>query len=93
MEGLDHALAATAVSHPYSGRPSEKAGRIDMDPNRLTEKAQETLRQAQSVAALYRHQQVDNEHLFLALLEQEIGIAPPMVSGRGRMLRRSAPGS
>ena len=54
-----------------------------MDPNRLTEKAQEALRQAQSVATRYRHQQVDNEHLLLALLEQEDGIAPRMVQRAG----------
>ncbi len=54
-----------------------------MDPNRLTEKAQEAVRQAQSVATRYRHQQVDNEHLLLALLEQEDGIAPRMVQRAG----------
>ena len=37
-----------------------------MDPNRLTEKAQEAVRQAQTVATRHRHQQVDNEHLLLA---------------------------
>ena len=54
-----------------------------MDPNRLTEKAQEALRQAQTVAARQKHQQVDNEHLLLALLEQEGGVAPRMVLKAG----------
>ncbi|MEG7700674.1 Clp protease N-terminal domain-containing protein, partial [Listeria monocytogenes] len=40
-----------------------------MDINRFTEKLQEAVRAAQSVAVGYSHQQVDVEHLFLALLE------------------------
>ena len=54
-----------------------------MDPNRLTEKAQEALRQAQTVAARHGHQQVDNEHLLLALIEQEGGVAPRLVQRAG----------
>jgi ATP-dependent Clp protease ATP-binding subunit ClpA len=54
-----------------------------MGPNRLTERAQEALRQAQTVAARHNHQQVDNEHLLLALLEQEGGVAPRMVLKAG----------
>ena len=46
-----------------------------MDFNRLTEKSQEAIRQAQSVAVQHGNQQVDVEHLLLALLEQEGGLA------------------
>src|SRR4030081_3684182 len=46
-----------------------------MDINRLTEKAQEALRAAQSEATRQGHQQIDVEHLLLALLEQEGGLA------------------
>ena len=46
-----------------------------MDINRLTEKAQEALRAAQSEATRLGHQQIDVEHLLLALLEQEGGLA------------------
>jgi ATP-dependent Clp protease ATP-binding subunit ClpB len=46
-----------------------------MDFNRLTEKSQEAIRQAQSVAVEHGNQQVDVEHLLLALLEQEGGLA------------------
>lgn len=46
-----------------------------MDINRLTEKAQEALRTAQSEATRLGHQQIDVEHLLLALLEQEGGLA------------------
>ena len=50
-----------------------------MDFNRLTEKSQEALRQAQSLAVQYGNQQVDVEHLLLALLEQEGGLAPSIL--------------
>ena len=46
-----------------------------MDFNRLTEKSQEALRQAQSLAVAFGHQQVDVEHLLLAMLEQQGGLA------------------
>jgi ATP-dependent Clp protease ATP-binding subunit ClpB len=50
-----------------------------MDFNRLTEKSQDAIRQAQSTAANYGNQQVDVEHLLLALLEQEGGLAPSIL--------------
>jgi len=46
-----------------------------MDFNRFTEKMQEAVRAAQSVAVQHGNQQVDVEHLLLALLEQEGGLA------------------
>src|SRR5262249_46001125 len=46
-----------------------------VDINRFTEKVQEALSAAQSKAARYGHQQVDTEHLLVALLEQERGLA------------------
>ena len=46
-----------------------------MDINRLTEKAHEALRAAQSEATRQGHQQIDVEHLLLALLDQEGGLA------------------
>jgi len=42
-----------------------------MDFNRFTEKLQEAVRAAQSIAASHGNQQVDTEHLLLALLEQQ----------------------
>src|SRR6476469_1335900 len=50
-----------------------------MDFNRLTEKSQEAIREAQSVAITYGNQQVDVEHLMLAMLEQEGGLAPSIL--------------
>src|SRR5438876_3748756 len=46
-----------------------------MDINRLTEKAPEALRAAQSEAMRLGHQQIDVEHLLLALIQQEGGLA------------------
>ena len=47
-----------------------------MDLNRLTQKSQEALHDAQTKALRFGHSDVDGEHLLLALLEQpEIGRA------------------
>ena len=43
--------------------------------NKFTEKSIDALQAAQRLAASRHHQQVDVEHLFLALLEQEQGLA------------------
>lgn len=47
-----------------------------MDLNRMTEKTQEAIMGAQSIAVNHSHQQVDVDHLLLALLNQEDGITP-----------------
>ncbi len=47
-----------------------------MDINRLTQKSQESLAAAQSLAVERGHQEVDCEHLLLALLDQEDGLVP-----------------
>ncbi|MCX8072200.1 MAG: ATP-dependent chaperone ClpB [Candidatus Binatia bacterium] len=46
-----------------------------MNLARFTEKSQEALRQAQSLAARRNHQGIDVEHLLLALLEPQDGLA------------------
>jgi ATP-dependent Clp protease ATP-binding subunit ClpB len=50
-----------------------------MDFNRLTEKSQEAVRQAQTIAIDHGHQQVDVEHLLLALLQQQGGLTPAIL--------------
>jgi ATP-dependent Clp protease ATP-binding subunit ClpB len=50
-----------------------------MDFNRLTEKSQQAIHLAQSTALKYGNQQVDTEHLLLAMLEQEGGLAPSIL--------------
>jgi ATP-dependent Clp protease ATP-binding subunit ClpB len=54
-----------------------------MDFNRFTEKLQHGVRAAQSHATRSGHQQVDVEHLLLAFLEQEGGLAPSLLIRAG----------
>ena len=54
-----------------------------MDPNRLTEKAQDVIRQAQSLAQRLGHPQIDAEHLAVALLAQDGGVARRVVEKAG----------
>ena len=51
-----------------------------MDFNRFTEKMQEAVRAAQSIAVQHGNQQIEVEHLLLALLEQEGGLAPSILN-------------
>jgi ATP-dependent Clp protease ATP-binding subunit ClpB len=51
-----------------------------MDINRLTQKSQEALQAAQTKALRYGQQEVDGEHLLLALLEQPEGLAPRLLN-------------
>ena len=51
-----------------------------MDVNKFTEKSQEAVGQAQALATRHGQQQVELEHLFLALLEQEGGLAGKILS-------------
>jgi ATP-dependent Clp protease ATP-binding subunit ClpB len=45
-----------------------------MDINRMTQKTQEAIQAAQSLAVRFGHIEVDGEHLLLALLEQDDGL-------------------
>ena len=47
-----------------------------MDANKLTQKSQEALSDAQTKAVRYGHVEIDVEHLLLVLLEQEGGLIP-----------------
>jgi ATP-dependent Clp protease ATP-binding subunit ClpB len=51
-----------------------------MDGNRFTEKSLEALSAAQRLAAKFHNQQMDVEHLLLALLDQERGLAPSLLA-------------
>lgn len=54
-----------------------------MDINRLTQKSQEALAQAQARATSYGHVEVDGEHLLWALLSQQDGLVPSLLSRMG----------
>jgi len=51
-----------------------------MDINRFTEKAQQALQASQLIAGEYGHQQIENEHLLLALLRQDNGVVPQIIT-------------
>jgi len=50
-----------------------------LDINRFTEKVKESLSSCQLIAGEYGHQQIDNEHLMLALIRQEDGVVPQIL--------------
>jgi ATP-dependent Clp protease ATP-binding subunit ClpB len=54
-----------------------------MDPNRLTQKNQEALHDAQTKALRYGHPEVDVEHLLLALLDQPEGLIARLLERAG----------
>ncbi len=54
-----------------------------MDLNKFTQKSQEAVSLAQEHALRHGHQQVDAEHLFKALLQQDNGLAPKVLSHAG----------
>jgi ATP-dependent Clp protease ATP-binding subunit ClpB len=54
-----------------------------VDPNRLTQKSQEALHEAQSEALRLGHTEVDGEHLLHALLADPEGLAPRLVERAG----------
>ncbi len=54
-----------------------------MDADRLTQKSQAALQEAQTLALRLGHTQVDGEHLLLALLEQPDGLAPRLLGQMG----------
>jgi ATP-dependent Clp protease ATP-binding subunit ClpB len=56
---------------------------VTVDPNRLTQKSQEALHDAQTKALRFGHTEVDGEHLLLALLDQPEGIAPRLLNQAG----------
>ena len=51
--------------------------------DQLTQRAQEAILQAQEISARYSHAQVDVEHLLLALIEQEGGLASSILQKMG----------
>ena len=54
-----------------------------MDMNRLTQKSQEALHDAQTKALRFGHIEVDGEHLLLALLDQGEGLVAPLLARAG----------
>jgi ATP-dependent Clp protease ATP-binding subunit ClpB len=51
--------------------------------NRLTQKSQEALQDAQAIALRFGHTEVDEEHLLLALLDEPDGLVPRLLTQGG----------
>jgi len=47
-----------------------------MNPNQYTIKAQEVIQKAQQLVQEYGHQQIENEHIFKAILEVDKNVLP-----------------
>src|SRR4029453_11914951 len=54
-----------------------------MRMDKFTVKAQEAIFEPQNLAGQYGNQQIEPEHLFLALLDQEEGLAKPILQKLG----------
>jgi ATP-dependent Clp protease ATP-binding subunit ClpB len=56
---------------------------LGMQMDKFTIKAQEALQSAQSVTQRFSHQEIDGEHLLLALLDQREGLVDPLLQKLG----------
>ena len=63
--------------------PAASVGVLIMRLDKLTTKSQEALQAAQELAHQHSQQQVDGEHLALALAQQQDGIIPTLLQGTG----------
>ncbi len=54
-----------------------------MDTEKLTQKSMDAIRGAQKIAQEYHHQELRQEHIFLALLQQEEGLIPLLFETMG----------
>ncbi|UJA19946.1 ATP-dependent chaperone ClpB [Thermoleophilia bacterium SCSIO 60948] len=54
-----------------------------MDPNRLTQKTQEALAEAQSLALRRGHTEIDSDHILATLLDQPDGLVPALIERMG----------
>src|SRR5215831_11633173 len=76
---LPLAIRGTSIAF----RLKTKERKAQMDINRFTEKAREALQGAQKLAIRMSHQQIDDEHLLLSLLDQEGGLTPAILKKAG----------
>jgi len=62
-----------------------------MQPEKLTQKSQEALQTAQRLARNHSHQEIDGEHLALALIEQSESLIPDLLERIGVSVARLKP--
>src|ERR1700677_2631477 len=63
----------------------------DMQPEKLTQKSQEALQDAQRIAREHAHQEIDGEHLALALIGQTDSLIPDLLERIGVPVARLTP--
>src|SRR4029453_6316703 len=80
---LDHRPARPDRAARKVATTSRCKRRRSMDLNRLTQKSQEALHDAQTKALRFGHTEVDGEHLLLALLDQNDGLVGPLLARAG----------
>jgi len=56
-----------------------------MDFERFTNQTKEAIGQSQQILQRYQHNQLDTEHILLALLEQEGGVVPRVLEEAGQI--------
>src|SRR4051812_28284786 len=54
-----------------------------MQPDKFTMKTQEALQNAQTIAHEHSHQEIDGEHLLLAMIQQDESLIPPLLQKLG----------
>ena len=59
-----------------------------MQMDKFTVKSQEALQEAQRIAHGFSHQEVDGEHLLLAMLQQEDSLIPQLLEKLGALLAK-----
>jgi ATP-dependent Clp protease ATP-binding subunit ClpB len=62
-----------------------------MQPDKLTQKSQEAMQEAQRIAREYSHQEIDGEHLALALIGQTDSLIPDLLERIGVPVARFKP--
>ena len=62
-----------------------------MQPEKFTQKSQEALQEAQRLAREYSHQEIDGEHLALALMAQTDSLIPDLLERIGVPVARLKP--
>jgi hypothetical protein len=60
--------------------------------DKFTQKAQEAIFEAQSLAEAHNHAQIEPEHLLLALLQQADGVAPQVIQLEFRLTANGSAG-
>src|SRR2546423_525590 len=78
---VDQSDASAGANADVPNQP--RRGEMALNPNKLTEKAQEVVAAAQHLAEEHHHTQLEPEHLLHALVSQEGGVVPAVLGKLG----------